>query len=64
VNGSTKEDMTSGNEGNEANEDERQQHLQDAAMKSVGVLQGNDPDRAENARSEVRSRLARRHDQL
>ncbi len=54
------QDLTSGDKGNDVNEDERQQHLHEAAMKSVGVLQGNDPDRAENAHSEVRSRIARR----
>jgi hypothetical protein len=40
---------------------ERQQRIREAAMKSVGAIRGDDPGRAENARSEVRSRLARRH---
>lgn len=42
-------------------EDDRQQHLRDAAMKFVGTIQGDDPGRAENARAEVRARIARRH---
>lgn len=43
------------------NEDDRQQNLRAAAMKFVGTIQGDNPGRAENARSEVRSRIARRH---
>jgi hypothetical protein len=42
-------------------EDERQRQIRDEAMKFVGSLRGGNPDRAENARSEVRSRIARRH---
>ena len=42
-------------------EDERQRQIRDAAMKFVGSLQGGNPDRAENARSEIRARIARRH---
>jgi len=44
-----------------AGSQERQQRIRDVALESVGALRGNDPSRAENARSEVRSRLARRH---
>jgi hypothetical protein len=55
------EDWLRRSSGQSGSEDERQQHLRDAAMKSVGTLRGNDPDRAENARSEVRARIARRH---
>jgi hypothetical protein len=40
---------------------EKQQRLRDSAMKFIGTLQGDRPDRAENARSEIRARLARRH---
>ena len=40
---------------------ERQERIREAAMRSVGAIHGNDPWRAENARSEVRTRLARRH---
>jgi len=47
--------------GHSGSEDERQRQLRDAAMKSVGTLQGSDPDRAANARSEIRARIARRH---
>jgi predicted nuclease of restriction endonuclease-like (RecB) superfamily len=47
--------------GRSRNEEERQQQLHKAALESAGSIQGNDPNRAENARSEVRSRIARRH---
>lgn len=40
---------------------ERQQRLRDAALESVGALRGNAPSRTENVRSEIRSRLIRRH---
>jgi hypothetical protein len=40
---------------------ETQQRLRNSAMKFIGTLQGERPERAENARSEVRARLARRH---
>jgi hypothetical protein len=40
---------------------ERQQRIREAAMKSVGAIRGSDPGRAENARSAIRARLARRH---
>ena len=42
-------------------EEERQHRLHAAAMKFVGSIEGGDPYRAENARAELRSRLARRH---
>ena len=42
-------------------QDPHQASLREAAMKSVGAIRGDDPDRAENARSSVRARLARRH---
>jgi hypothetical protein len=40
---------------------ERQQRLREAVANSIGALQGANPRRAEGARSEIRSRLARRH---
>lgn len=43
------------------NEEERQQQLRSAALKFVGTIQGDNSNRAENARSELRSRIARRH---
>jgi hypothetical protein len=55
------EDWLRRSSGASGSEDERQRQLRDAAMKSIGTLQGNNPDRAENARSEIRSRIARRH---
>lgn len=42
-------------------DDERQRVLHEATMKFVGSIRGDDPNRAENARSEVRARIARRH---
>ena len=42
-------------------EEERQQRLHAAAMKAIGTLDGGRTDRAENARIELRSRIARRH---
>lgn len=39
----------------------RQQRLHAAAGKAIGAIQGGDPDRAANAGSEVRARIARRH---
>jgi hypothetical protein len=41
---------------------DRQQRIREAATKSVGAICGDDTGRAEDARFEVRSRLARRHD--
>ena len=43
-------------------EDEEQERLQAAAMKFVGTIQSGQSQRAENARSEVRARIARRHE--
>lgn len=40
---------------------ERQRILLDAAMKCAGTVHGNDPNRAENARSLVRAQIASRH---
>lgn len=42
-------------------EDEEQERLRAAAMKFVGSIQSGQARRAENARSTVRSRIARRH---
>lgn len=41
-------------------EEERQQRVREAVMKCAGTIEGG-PDLAENARSEVRARIARRH---
>jgi hypothetical protein len=38
-----------------------QKRLHDAAAKSIGVLRGGDPHRAEHARRTIRARLASRH---
>lgn len=43
-------------------EDEEQERLRTAAMKFVGTIQSGQSQRAESARSEVRARIARRHD--
>ena len=42
-------------------EEERQKRLHEAAMKFVGSIHGDNPGRAENARSLVRARLASRY---
>lgn len=42
-------------------DDERQRILHEAAMRCAGTIHGDDPHRAENARSEVRKRIAQRH---
>ena len=42
-------------------DDERQRILHEAGMKFIGSIHGDDPHRAENARSEVRKRIAERH---
>lgn len=43
------------------NEDEtEQQRLRDAALKATGTIQGDNPDRAGNARALVRARLSKR----
>jgi hypothetical protein len=47
--------------GQDSAEDERQQRLRSSAMRFVGAIEDDDPNRAQNARSEVRSRIARRH---
>lgn len=41
--------------------EERQQRLRAAIMKLAGTIEGNDPHRAENARSLVQERLARKY---
>jgi hypothetical protein len=41
-------------------EEERQQRVREAVIKAAGTIEGG-PDLAENARSEVRARIARRH---
>ncbi len=42
-------------------EEEEQKRLHEAAMRCAGTIHGDDPNRAENARSLVRERIARRH---
>lgn len=42
-------------------EAERQQRLRESVLQCVGTIDGGRPDRAENAKAEVRSRIARRH---
>lgn len=42
-------------------EEELQRRLHSSAMRFIGTLKGGNPNRAENARSEVRARIARRH---
>src|SRR5262245_54778173 len=42
-------------------EEERQRVLHEAVMRCAGTIRGSDPNRAENARFEVRRRIARRH---
>ena len=39
----------------------RQKALHEAGMKFIGSIHGEDPNRAENARSELRKRIAQRH---
>ena len=41
-------------------EEEEQRRVREAALKCAGTIEGR-PDLAENARSEVRARIARRH---
>ncbi|HEX9944262.1 MAG TPA: hypothetical protein VGG03_19805 [Thermoanaerobaculia bacterium] len=48
-------------ESNGDDDDERQRVLHEAAMRCAGTIHGGDPHRAENARSEVRRRIAERH---
>jgi len=47
-------------ESQEADE-ERQRQLQAAAVRFIGVIEGDDPDRAQNASAQVREELLRRH---
>jgi hypothetical protein len=42
-------------------DDTRQQRLHAAAGRAIGAIRGGDPDRAANAASQVRARIARRH---
>jgi hypothetical protein len=42
-------------------EEERQKRLHEAAMRCAGTIHGDDPNRAENARSLVRARIAERY---
>jgi vacuolar-type H+-ATPase subunit C/Vma6 len=44
-----------------ADEEELQRRLHEAGMKAVGAVHGGHPDRAANAASEVRKRIAQRH---
>jgi hypothetical protein len=46
--------------GQSDSEEERQRRVREAALKCAGTIEGS-PDLAENARSEVRARIARRH---
>jgi len=55
------EDWLRGSRGQGESDAQKQQRLRAAAMKFIGTLEGDRPDRAENVRSEVRGRLARRH---
>jgi hypothetical protein len=43
-------------------DDEAQERLRAAAMRFVGAIQSGQSQRAENARPELRSRIARRHE--
>jgi hypothetical protein len=54
--------LTQAKEQNDADEDdeELQRRLHSSAMRFVGSIEG-DPHLAENSRSEVRARIARRH---
>jgi hypothetical protein len=45
----------------EGTEEDRQQRLHAAALKTMGTIDGGRADRAENVRIELRSRIARRH---
>jgi hypothetical protein len=44
----------------QADGEEEQRRIREAALKCAGTIEGR-PDLAENARSEVRARIARRH---
>lgn len=45
----------------DGDQEEKQRRLREAALEFVGKIHGDRPDRAESARSEVRSRIARQH---
>jgi hypothetical protein len=47
--------------GDNEDDEELQRRLHSSAMRFIGTLKGGNPNRAENARSEVRARIARRH---
>ncbi|HEY3567947.1 MAG TPA: hypothetical protein VGP73_08435 [Thermoanaerobaculia bacterium] len=44
----------------EESEEERQTRLHEAAMSCAGIIHGDDPNRAQNARALVREKIARR----
>jgi hypothetical protein len=46
--------------GGTGTEEERQQRMREAVLKCAGTIEGS-PDLAENARSAVRARIAKRH---
>ena len=46
--------------GRSGDEEEQQRQVREAALRCAGTIEGP-PDLAENARSEVRTRIARRH---
>jgi hypothetical protein len=45
----------------EADEKEKQDRIRSEVMKVIGTIHGGDPDRAENASSEVRLIIARKN---
>ena len=46
-----------------SNEDEREQaRIKAAAMRAIGTIEGDDPERSERVRERVRARLARSRD--
>lgn len=47
--------------GGRGERDEEQERVRAAAMTFVGSIRGGNPERAANARSEIKSRLRRRH---
>lgn len=56
------QDWLEGSKGSSTDEEERQRSLHQAARPFLGAIEGSDPHRAERARAEIRSRLARRHE--
>jgi len=54
-------DWLAGLESHGEDDDEQQRRLRQAASRSVGAIDGGNPDRAAHASAEIRSRLARRH---